>query len=180
MGFSCLWVGRVTAALAMIVIALAGSASAGSPFGSIVASDSAEYEVYQVKVTYLGIQTVVPPSLMLTGAGRSPSLSEFVPHQTAGIEYDNDDIYLVSLSVAGASINKIVDAIAVRPLLQTTTTPENPIYSIMIDSLQNEPGRSKPCDAQRPSCRRLLSHGRALDHLPADAPPGASARHRGD
>ncbi len=103
------------------------------PFSEVVPADPGEYTGYQVKVTYTGIQTKTIPTLLLVGESRAPAVEEFVPYRSDGVHYGNDDSRLIDLTVAGATIQRLVEAVGRRPALSVSGGGPEPVVSLMIE-----------------------------------------------
>ncbi len=119
-----------TLLISMLVIM---SSFVQSPFSAIVSANPALYSTYQIKITYTSYQLKSRRSLLLTGIGRLPSISEFAPYRTAGISYNNDHQTPIQLAVAGASIKKFVDAVSLRSELKINGGSNEPTLSVMIE-----------------------------------------------
>ena len=119
--------------LALLVPLLFISMTFTSPFSAIVAGSPAEYDTYQVKFTYTGIQSKTTPTLMLVGSGLgSPSPGDFIAHRTPGIHYGNDDVKIIDLVVPGSVIGQFIDGLQQKPYLQVSGGATEPLMSLMI------------------------------------------------
>jgi hypothetical protein len=116
----------------MIPLLLIISGFTQSPFLAIVSPISADYAMYQVKVTYTGAQLKSRPSLLLCGHARIPNANELVPYQNPSISYGNDDSGMNEIVINGSSIKKFVDALALRSELQVLGGTSEPEVSLMI------------------------------------------------
>ena len=132
---------RTPAILLGLVVFLAAShkdvlSDSSTPFQAIVAASPSEYATYQVKLTYTGGQSKNTPSLLLAGAGRLPNVTEFLPYRSPQVHYRNDDLDVIVLSVAGSTIQKLVQGFLDRPDLQIPGGHPDPFLSVMIERAQ--------------------------------------------
>ncbi len=120
--------------LALPVAGAQGGAQATkplSPFPAIHSPNPPDYDLYQVKFTYLGPQKKAVPSLAVVGMARVYDLSLFVPYER-GFDYGNDEFTGDTLVMAGPELMNFVNAIATVPALTDTALIAEPNMSLMI------------------------------------------------
>jgi len=102
-----------------------------SPFPAIYSPNPPDYDVYQLKFTYLGPQKKDVPSLAVVGPARAYTENLFVPYER-GFDYGNDEFTGDTLLMAGPELMNFVSAIATVPALTDTALIAEPNMSLMI------------------------------------------------
>ncbi|MFO0972691.1 MAG: hypothetical protein U1A27_04515 [Phycisphaerae bacterium] len=102
-------------------------------FFDIIAGSPFEYATYQVKFTYTGPQEKSVFTVMLSGNGRVPDITEFAAFRTPGVHYANDDINTRVLVVNGNTIQRFIEDMIPRPPLQTPGVVAGAKMSLMIE-----------------------------------------------
>jgi hypothetical protein len=102
-----------------------------SPFPAIHSPNPPDYQMYQVKFTYLGDQAKNVSSLAAVGMGRPYDLNAFVPYER-GLDYGNDGFTGDTLLLTEMELMGFVNAIAAFPALTDTAFVAEPNMSLMI------------------------------------------------
>ena len=99
-------------------------------FSEIVSTTSADYDNYQMKLTYTGFQTSPITSVVF---GSSPTdMAAFTSYRRSDINYQNDNLAFASFSASGAEIERIIKAIELDPTYTDNADKVDPLYSFMI------------------------------------------------
>lgn len=114
------------------IFLLNGVATAQTTFQDIVAPNPSEYAMYQIKLTWTGVQTGDMPSLLVIGSARQPDISEFESHQTLDVAYGNDEGPPLIVSLSSSSIDSFIQGISRRGNLQIPGGHDEPYISLMI------------------------------------------------
>src|SRR5262249_54130722 len=90
----------------------AASAQSFSPLTDFQALSLAQLDSLQVKITYVGSQKKITPTVAFRTAARPLDLSVFVPYERAKFGYGGDAIAIEGFSVSGAEMRAIIDSVA--------------------------------------------------------------------
>jgi hypothetical protein len=108
-----------------------GHGAAG--FGDNAVVDPRALNAAQVKITYLNGQFKAIPTLMFNAFTQPLDLSLFEPFKRPGIDYSNDGINLLTLTVQATDVRGFASGILANPALSNTVlVPSEPYLSVTI------------------------------------------------
>lgn len=109
---------RLTSSLGLVVSIFAGGpalyAQAFTPYSDFQQLTISQMSTVQLKLTYVGPQKDVIPSVGLF-AGGGFSVGIFAPFLRSGFSYDNDNAVLHTVSVSSVEMKAIIDGVATLP-----------------------------------------------------------------
>jgi len=98
-----------------------------------VSGTPSDYDNYQIKFTWVGLQTKATKTLGVAGPGTLFAPENFLPCALSVDKYVNDELIPPEIIVlSSAEIKRFVEALANWPELQTTTVPPNGALSWQI------------------------------------------------
>ena len=126
------WILLLTVVTALAAFPRAGTAASPlSPFWEIYSGNPTDYDLYQLRFTYLGSQKKMVPSLGGVGLARAYEDSAFTRFQRE-LDYSNSMFTEDTLLVDGMAFMAFMDSIAAYPALQDTAFVAEPNASLMI------------------------------------------------
>ena len=123
--------------LGLVITELPGFCQKGtkpiSPFSDFISPNVNDYATYQFKITYLGPQLKVVPTLAFYDPVHTTwDISKFVPYERNEIDYGNDYIHIQLFSITPQEMKTFVLKIAMYPELTDTSSIPDPYISFMI------------------------------------------------
>ena len=86
-----------------------------SPYSDFQAMSLEQLKTLQVKLTYVGIQDKVSPSLAFTSSFNTLDLSKFIPFRRPNISYSNDDSKVITFVASPEELKAVIDNVATLP-----------------------------------------------------------------
>jgi hypothetical protein len=86
-----------------------------APFSDFEILTLAELEDLQVKLTFVGEQEEVIPSLAIASHTRSLDLSRFLPFRRPDVHYGNDEIAIMTCTASPAELKAMIENISTLP-----------------------------------------------------------------
>ncbi len=86
-------------------------------FSEIWSADAADYNEFQAKITYMGVQSKSVKTLAFSAEGYALDLGLFIPFQYPEAGYSNDS-HVLTLELSAAEFKTFVDGILAHPELQ--------------------------------------------------------------
>lgn len=99
-------------------LALASRVASGetlSPYSDFQAMSLSELATLQVKLTYMGEQTAVLGTLLLSATGSTPDPALFTPFRRAGHTYVNDDFGQQRVAASVQELKALIDEVGTLP-----------------------------------------------------------------
>ena len=103
--------------LIMLLFAVPSYSQSYVEFSEIWSADISDYNEFQAKITYMGVQSKSVKSLAFSAEGYMLDLGLFVPFQYAEAGYSNDS-HVLTLELSAVEFQKFVDGIRAHPELQ--------------------------------------------------------------
>ena len=92
-----------------------GSGQNFSPYSAFLAMSLEELKTLQVKLTYVGPQQDVVPTVAFTSTFNTLNLALFVPFRRPGFSYANDNLAVQSFSASPAELQQVVQQVGTLP-----------------------------------------------------------------